>query len=266
MTTNYSNVVKIFESPVTVVVSQPNNFQILVDYGDGIEQPVAIMPSSEIQRTSSANITVTNSTVEPNVAWQYYDESLASWVNLDSGDPFTISSTAQSPTNPWEYNIVAAENIDLEIWGDREFRFHLVSDFVDGDKIVLTTNNSLPFQFEMDYGSPPVPTRTVQPTNTYVSSGTGSFTTEYRVYGSDSGMTASWQYSDDYDEANPELATWSTISNGGNFQVSAGSSSTTLNIGYGIIGSPPTFSTKSSGLVVSSPVYTRVYRHTFTFT
>lgn len=272
MTTNYSNVVQVLEEIVNVSLGDPsNNFKLLVDYGDGTGDPVTVISPTESERTAGITITVTNSSVQPDADWQYYDDSTSSWVNLDDQDPFLRLTIPSSPSNPqlWGYQLVASEDIDLEVWGNRRFRLMFMSDFVDGQKQVLTNyGNAIDVRFEMDYGTTPDPVRTLQPLDTYLDENSeASFSTEYKVYeSSGTNIVDNWQYSDDYDASSPESATWVDIdvSTSGLSYTSASTSGDLLSIAYGVVGTAPSFASRIAQLNVTSHVSNRVYRHKFT--
>lgn len=118
---------------------------------------------------------------------------------------FTIDSQLTSSTNSQNW---------INFLIQRNFRLRVSENFinqVENAGYTVTTTSFTFNAFDTNVGTPPAPTFLSQPQNTNHSIIEGSiFTVEYRWYDANS-QDQTWQYSDNYDENNPELATWTDI-------------------------------------------------------
>lgn len=253
---HYSYAAKALSSDVVEIsFSQPTNFGVEINYGDGIGDPIAVLTGL----TSTGTITITNSSVVPNILVKY--DNSGTWTSLSGNPLFSIYVQSFSP-GVYTCIVTVSSEVDLSVWGNRTFMIE-VSNFSDGDKMIFTNNSNNTFGFETNFGTLPNPTFTTQPQNDVFESN-AEFTASYKHYNS-SLVSSSWQYSDDYNESSPGSATWVDVSSEDpdmsyTFLSTFGDISY---LNYGNLGSAPNLTVASSTLTVSTFNSSRYYRFKF---
>ncbi len=252
----YSDAAKALSSDVVEIsFSQPTNFGVEINYGDGTGDPVAVLTGL----TSTRTITITNSSVVPNLLLEYNNSG--TWTSLSENPSFSIDVESSS-VGVYSCVVTVSSDIDLSVWGNKTFRVEL-SSFSDGDKMILINASDQSFGFETNFEPLPNPVFTTQPQNDIFESN-AEFTASYKHYNT-SLVSSGWQYSDDYDESNPGSANWVDVSS-----EDVDMSSTIMStfgdlsyLNYGNIGSAPNLTVASSTLTVLSFNSSRYYRFKF---
>lgn len=206
---------------VEISFSEPSRFKLMVDYRDGVLDPVLV--STDLTCTST--LTITNYSGFPSIECEYNDGS--NWTSINSLTNPSISISASS-VNVGIYNVVltissainsseASQDWILYLLS-KTFRLKVSDSFVQQ----IINDGNMPFVFEQtpfyafetDFGTPPKPTIITQPQNTTHDAISGSsFSLSYKFYEGNL-VNSDWQYSDDYNENNPQLATWNDMDSG----------------------------------------------------
>lgn len=272
MTEYYSDIVTSLNL-VEISFSEISKFQLGVDYTGG--NPLHVSTNL----TLSTSLIINNYSTAPSSSdiilkysngTQYIDA-------LDLTNPsisMEISEPVYSPGTSVAYGITFTINSDItrssQGWiasvFDKYFTISISENFVNqiiNEGYTPLTNNYAPFYaFDVDLGTLPSPAILSQPQNAIHDPLNGStFTVEY-VYYDGTETEGSWQFSDNYDENNPETATWSNVTGVG-FSFSQSFVLGDLGSLLPGVGQGPTFIKPTATLTASDWTADRFYRYKY---
>jgi hypothetical protein len=277
MTERYSDIVTSL-NVVEISFSEISKFQLGVDYTDG--DPLHV--STDL--TLTASLIIDNYSTAPSSSdiLLKYNNGTQYVSALDLTNP-SISIEISEPVNSLgtstygiTFTINSAITRSSQGWissvFNKYFTISVSESFInqiENEGYTTFVNNYSPFYaFDVDLGTLPSPAILSQPQNVIHDSLNGStFSVQYVYYnGTETGSL--WQFSDNYDQDNPETATWSNVNSDDIPGVSSGLSSTATDLyfllpGVGAGEGSPTFIKPTATLTVPNWTAGRFYRYKY---